>query len=85
LPGIRCHGHRCHGRRRDRASVLRGRKGTAAVAGILSGRVNPSGRLPVSIPASEGTQPSTYLAAPLARSNGVSSIDPTAASAFAHG
>ncbi|WDF32001.1 glycoside hydrolase family 3 N-terminal domain-containing protein [Arthrobacter agilis] len=62
-----------------------GEEGTAAVAGILSGRVNPSGRLPVSIPASEGTQPSTYLAAPLARSNGVSSIDPTAAFAFGHG
>ncbi|KNC17870.1 beta-glucosidase [Arthrobacter sp. RIT-PI-e] len=62
-----------------------GEEGSAALAGILSGRVNPSGRLPVSIPASEGTQPSTYLAAPLARSNGVSSIDPTAAFAFGHG
>lgn len=62
-----------------------GEEGTAALAGILSGRINPSGRLPVSIPASEGTQPSTYLAAPLARSNGVSSIDPTAAFAFGHG
>ncbi|MPY10391.1 beta-glucosidase family protein [Arthrobacter bussei] len=62
-----------------------GEEGTGALAGILSGRVNPSGRLPVSIPASEGTQPSTYLAAPLARSNDVSSIDPTAAFAFGHG
>lgn len=62
-----------------------GEEGTGALAGILSGRVNPSGRLPVSIPASEGTQPSTYLAAPLARSNSVSSIDPTAAFAFGHG
>lgn len=62
-----------------------GEEGTAALSGILSGRVNPSGRLPVSIPVSEGTQPSTYLAAPLARSNGVSSIDPTAAFAFGHG
>ena len=62
-----------------------GEEGTSALAGILSGRVNPSGRLPVSIPASEGTQPSTYLAAPLGRSNGVSSIDPTAAFAFGHG
>ncbi len=62
-----------------------GEEGTGALAGILSGRVNPSGRLPVSIPASEGTQPSTYLAAPLARVNVVSSIDPTAAFAFGHG
>lgn len=73
----------------DAAAIVQaffaGEEGTAALAGILSGRVNPSGRLPVSIPASEGTQPSTYLAAPLARSNSVSSIDPTAAFAFGHG
>ncbi|MET4638383.1 glycoside hydrolase family 3 N-terminal domain-containing protein [Mycetocola sp. 2940] len=62
-----------------------GEEGTGALAGILSGRVNPSGRLPVSIPATEGTQPSTYLAAPLARSNSVSSIDPTSAFPFGHG
>lgn len=62
-----------------------GEEGTGALAGVLSGRVNPSGRLPVSIPATEGTQPSTYLAAPLARSSGVSNIDPSAAFAFGHG
>ncbi|MET1051733.1 MAG: glycoside hydrolase family 3 N-terminal domain-containing protein [Mycetocola sp.] len=62
-----------------------GEEGTAALAGILSGRVNPSGRLPVSVPATEGTQPSTYLAAPLARTSGVSNIDPTAAFPFGHG
>jgi beta-xylosidase len=47
--------------------------------------VNPSGRLPVSIPATVGAQPSTYLAAPLARANDVSNIDPTAAYPFGHG
>lgn len=62
-----------------------GEEGTGALAGILSGRVNPSGRLPVSIPATEGTQPSTYLAAPLARANSVSNIDPTSAFPFGHG
>ncbi|MBG6239338.1 beta-xylosidase [Mycetocola sp. CAN_C7] len=62
-----------------------GEEGTPALAGILSGRVNPGGRLPVSIPATEGTQPSTYLAAPLARSSEVSNIDPTAAFPFGHG
>ena len=73
----------------DAAAIVQaffaGEEGTGALSGILSGRVNPSGRLPVSIPASEGTQPSTYLAAPLARVNVVSSIDPTAAYAFGHG
>ncbi|TDK25428.1 glycosyl hydrolase [Arthrobacter crusticola] len=62
-----------------------GEEGAAAVAGVLSGRINPSGRLPVSIPGTPGAQPSTYLAAPLAQANGVSSIDPTAAFGFGHG
>ncbi|RJU00964.1 glycosyl hydrolase [Arthrobacter frigidicola] len=62
-----------------------GEEGAAAVAGVLSGRINPSGRLPVSIPGTPGAQPSTYLAAPLAQANGVSNIDPTAAFGFGHG
>ncbi|MGX5695542.1 beta-xylosidase/alpha-l-arabinosidase [Agromyces soli] len=62
-----------------------GEEGTRALAGVLSGRVNPSGRLPVSVPASAGVHPSTYLASTLARRNGVSSIDPTARYPFGHG
>ncbi|MET0734909.1 MAG: glycoside hydrolase family 3 N-terminal domain-containing protein [Microbacterium sp.] len=62
-----------------------GEEGAPAVAGVLSGRVNPSGRLPVSIPAGSGTQPSTYLAAPLAGRTDVSNVDPTAAFPFGHG
>ena len=62
-----------------------GEEGTGALAGVLSGRVNPSGRLPVSVPADPGAQPSSYLASPLAEKSGVSNIDPTPAYWFGHG
>ncbi|QEO08733.1 glycoside hydrolase family 3 N-terminal domain-containing protein [Protaetiibacter larvae] len=62
-----------------------GEEGTPTIAGALSGRVNPAGRLPVSVPATSGAQPSSYLAAPLARKSGVSNIDPTPAYPFGHG
>ncbi|MRG61171.1 glycosyl hydrolase [Agromyces sp. CFH 90414] len=62
-----------------------GEEGTRALAGILSGRVAPSGRLPVSVPASAGVHPSTYLASKLAQRGGVSNIDPTARYPFGHG
>ncbi|MEA9984258.1 beta-glucosidase family protein [Subtercola sp. RTI3] len=62
-----------------------GEEGAGAIAGVISGRVNPSGRLPVSIPALPGSQPSTYLQAPLAGPSDVSNIDPTPLFAFGHG
>jgi len=73
----------------DAAAIVQaffpGEEGTPAIAGVLSGRINPSGRLPVSVPAHAGSQPSTYLAAPLAGATEVSNVDPTAAFAFGHG
>ncbi|WP_312038261.1 beta-xylosidase/alpha-l-arabinosidase [Streptomyces galbus] len=66
-------------------SFFPGAEGTPALAGVLSGRVNPSGRLPVSVPRGTGTQPSTYLGARLAQASEVSNVDPTAAFPFGHG
>ncbi|PJE97318.1 glycosyl hydrolase [Streptomyces carminius] len=66
-------------------SFFPGEEGTHAIAGVLSGRVNPSGRLPVSVPRSPGSQPATYLGARLAHASEVSNIDPTPAFAFGHG
>ncbi|MFJ1645495.1 beta-glucosidase [Streptomyces sp. NPDC088258] len=66
-------------------SFFPGQEGAPALARVLSGRVEPSGRLPVSVPRLAGAQPSTYLAAPLARAGEVSNIDPTPDFAFGHG
>ena len=78
------------GRAVDEASALvqsffPGVEGASALAGVLSGRINPSGRLPVSVPCGPGAQPTTYLGARLAQASEVSSIDPTAAFGFGHG
>ncbi|MFG2271846.1 glycoside hydrolase family 3 N-terminal domain-containing protein [Streptomyces chartreusis] len=62
-----------------------GEEGGPAVAGALSGRVNPSGRLPVSVPRDPGGQPWTYLQPPLGLAGEVSNLDPTPQYAFGHG
>lgn len=67
-------------------AFMPGEEGGAAVSGILSGRVNPSGRLPVAVPDHPGGQPGTYLAAPLAWfSEGISNLDPRPKYPFGHG
>jgi beta-xylosidase len=62
-----------------------GEEGAGAIAGVLSGRVVPSGKLPVEMPSAHAGQPSTYLRAPLAGRTDVSTIDPTPLFPFGHG
>ncbi|SIM63305.1 beta-glucosidase family protein [Micromonospora cremea] len=66
-------------------SFFPGEEGPSAIAGLLSGRVEPQGRLPVSVPRSPGGQPTTYLAARLGHATDVSNLDPTPAYGFGHG
>jgi len=66
-------------------SFFPGEEGGTAIARVLSGAVEPSGRLPVSIPAHPGGQPWTYLLPKLSMASQVSNIDPTPAFAFGSG
>jgi beta-xylosidase len=67
-------------------AFMPGEEAGAAIAGVLSGRVQPGGKLPVQIPRHPGAQPGTYLQPPLgAENSGVSNLDPTPLFAFGHG
>ncbi|WP_062383625.1 beta-glucosidase family protein [Demequina iriomotensis] len=62
-----------------------GEEGAAAIAGVLSGRVNPSGRLPVSIPRDTGAQPATYLHPRLGEDSDVTNLSSTPPLTFGEG
>lgn len=66
-------------------AFLPGQAGAAAIAGVLSGRVSPSGRLPVAIPTATSIQPSGYLHPKLGGKTPVSSADPTPRFPFGFG
>lgn len=62
-----------------------GEEGGPAIADVLTGRVNPSGRLPVSLPRSTGAQPYTYLHPVLGGPSDVTSADSTPTRPFGFG
>jgi len=67
-------------------AFMPGEAGGAAITGVLSGRIQPSGRLPVQIPARPGGQPGTYLQPPLGVEDaGISTLRAKPLFPFGHG
>jgi beta-xylosidase len=68
-------------------AFLPGQEGGAAIAGVLSGRVVPGGKLPVQIPRDVGGQPGTYLQPALGsvESAGISGLEAVPLYPFGYG
>jgi len=66
-------------------SFFPGEAGGAAIADVIAGQVNPSGRLPLSLPRSAGAQPYTYLHPILGGDSDVTAADSTPVRPFGFG
>jgi beta-glucosidase-like glycosyl hydrolase len=68
-------------------AFMPGEEGGPVIAGVLSGRIQPSGKLPVQIPKRPGGQPRTYLQPPLGspESAGISTLDASPLYPFGYG
>jgi len=68
-------------------AFMPGEEGASALAGVLSGRVQPTGKLPVQVPRHPDGQPSTYLQPPLGGEEGagITSVVGSPLFPFGHG
>ncbi|MDO8106608.1 glycoside hydrolase family 3 N-terminal domain-containing protein [Isoptericola sp. b441] len=66
-------------------SFFPGEEGGTAIARVLSGRVNPSGRLPITMPRSAGAQPYSYLHPILGGPSDVTAATSAPVLPFGHG
>ncbi|HLU27909.1 MAG TPA: fibronectin type III-like domain-contianing protein, partial [Glycomyces sp.] len=66
-------------------AFLPGEEGAAAISEVLTGVIEPEGRLPVGVPARADSPPATYLGPQLTRRSEVSTVDPTPLFHFGHG
>jgi beta-glucosidase-like glycosyl hydrolase len=74
----------------DRAAAVvqaffAGQEGAPAIAGVLSGRAEPGGRLPTGIPRNPAVAIGTHLRAPLEGAHEWTPVDPTPMFPFGHG